>query len=60
METYIQVSFWLGLFAVVVNIIKISSVNYPKTKVETLGFKVAEVLSTSAFVAWAGFLLFLN
>jgi hypothetical protein len=60
METYIQVSFWLGITALVINMIRIAAVDYPNPKVETLGGKVFEVLINAGFLVWAGFLLFSN
>tara|TARA_R110002126_G_C10105849_1_gene466726 strand:- start:235 stop:417 length:183 start_codon:yes stop_codon:yes gene_type:complete len=60
MELYIQVSFWMGIFALVVNMISIAVIDYPKSKVETLGQKIFQILICSGFLVWAGFLLFSN
>ena len=45
METYIQVSFWLGIAALVINMLLIAAVDYPKAKVETLGQKIFQMVS---------------
>jgi hypothetical protein len=60
METYIKVSFWLGIFALVINMLLIAAVDYPKDKVETLGQKIFQIIIGGAFVVWSGFLLFGN
>jgi hypothetical protein len=60
METYIQVSFWLGVAALVINMLLIAAVDYPKAKVETLGQKIFQIIIGGAFVVWSGFLLFGN
>jgi hypothetical protein len=60
METYIQVSFWLGIVALVINMLLIAAVDYPKPKVETLGQKIFQIIIGGAFVVWSGFLLFGN
>jgi hypothetical protein len=58
METYIQLSFWLNLICLAINMILICSVEYPKTKKETLGEKVFMVLLGAGFTVWGGVLLF--
>ena len=60
METYIQVSFWLGIAALVVNMISIVAIDYPKQKEETLGQKIFQILIGAGFLVWSGFLLFSN
>jgi hypothetical protein len=60
METYIQVSFWIGIVALVINMLLIAAVDYPKSKVETLGQKIFQIIIGGAFVVWSGFLLFGN
>ena len=60
METYIQVSFWIGVVALVVNMMLLAGVKYPKQKTETLGEKVVQILIGSGFLVWAGCLLFIN
>jgi hypothetical protein len=60
METYIQVSFWLGVFALVINMLLIAHEDYPKAKVETLGGKLFQIIIGGAFVVWSGVLLFSN
>ncbi|WVH05501.1 hypothetical protein HHKILHMN_00021 [Vibrio phage vB_VpaS_PGA] len=58
METYVTVSFWMGVFALVINLLCILCVDYPKTKQETLGMKLFQVLVGGGFVVWAGFLIY--
>jgi hypothetical protein len=60
METYIQVSFWIGVAALVINMLLIAAVDYPKAKMETLGQKIFQIIIGGAFVVWSGFLLFGN
>jgi hypothetical protein len=60
METYIQVSFWMGIFALVVNMIAIAVVDYPKAKIETLGQKIFQILVCVGFLVWGGALLFIK
>ena len=60
METYIQVSFWLGIACLVVNMISIAVIDYPKKKEETLGQKIFQILIGAGFLVWSGFLLFSN
>jgi hypothetical protein len=59
METYIQVLFWLNIACLAIKMMLICSVDYPRTKKETLGEKVFLILLGTAFTVWAGFLLFL-
>ena len=58
METYITVSFWMGLFAVVINLLTILNGSFPLKIQVTLGRKTVEVLAQAGFIVWAGFLLF--
>lgn len=58
MELYIQVAFWLGVLAMVINIFTLMCAEFPIIKKETLGLKVGQVLISSGFLVWAGFLLF--
>ena len=58
MELYITVSFWLGVFGLVVNLLSLLVVEYPKTKQETIGDKLFMIIVGGAFAVWAGNLLF--
>jgi hypothetical protein len=58
METYITVSFWMGVFAIVVNLLRLMGDNLPKVKTETVGQITVTVLISTGFAIWAGFLLF--
>ena len=60
MELYITVSFWLGIFAIVVNMLILMVGEFPQTRTETVGYKVAQVLISGAFAVWAGILLYAN
>ena len=44
MDTYVLVSFWLGVITLAINLICVAGVSYPKVKEETLGQKVFQVL----------------
>jgi hypothetical protein len=58
MELYVEVSFYLGCLGLFINLLCILSVDYPRTKKETIGEKLFAVLVGAGFVAWAGFLNF--
>lgn len=58
MELYIQVSFWMGLIALILNLLVLMAADFPIVKKETIGLKTAQVFIGSAFVVWAGFLLY--
>lgn len=58
MELYVQVSFWLGVTAIVINILGLMVLEYPRQETRTLGKQVAAILGGGAFVIWAGIILF--
>lgn len=60
MELYITVSFWLGVFCLVVNLLSLATCKFPSVKEETVGMKTAQVLIGTGFAVWAGFLLYAN
>lgn len=58
MEMYITISFWMGIFAITVNMIRLMAGNLPKVRTDTVGGITAHVLVSIGFAVWAGFLLF--
>ena len=58
MELYVQVSFWMGVLAFVINMLCILSIEYPRKKTETIGEKLFAVIVGGGFVVWSGFILF--
>jgi hypothetical protein len=57
-ETYIIVSFWMSVVALVINLIVLMGGDFPIVKKQTVGMKTAEVLIGGAFAVWAGFLIY--
>jgi|14BtaG_2_1085337.scaffolds.fasta_scaffold22662_5 hypothetical protein len=58
MEMYITVGFYIGIIALVINLLSLLVVDYPKTKKETIGEKLFQIIVGGGFVVWAGFLLY--
>lgn len=58
METYITVSFWLGVFALVVNLLTMMMAEFPRHERETLGARVGKTIIGAGFVVWAGMLIY--
>jgi len=58
METYITVSFWMGVVAIVINLIVLMGGEFPRVRKETVGMKTVQVLIGGAFAVWAGFLIY--
>lgn len=60
MELYVTVSFWVNVVALVLNLIGMAALDYPRHRKETLGFKVVQVFLGGAVLVWAGYLLYAN
>ncbi len=58
METYITVSFWIGVLGIVIRLGYMIVADYPRKKTESLGECVAIALISAGFVVWAGILLY--
>ena len=57
MRTYVLVSFWFGVFAVVCGLLLMAAGKFPIKSEKGLGEVVAKVLVSAGWAAWAGFLL---
>lgn len=60
METYITVSFWLGVIGVFFGICMACFAEYPIVKTQKIGEVVFKIITQLVFVVWAGILLFLQ
>jgi len=60
METYVTVSFYMGLFSVGVYAFRIATASYPRIETVELGKDVVNILLLIGFLMWAGSLLFMK
>lgn len=60
MELYVKVSFWIGVFALLVRVITLSVRSWPHTKTETLGEFVGLTILSLGFTIWAGIVLWVR
>ncbi|CAH9014060.1 hypothetical protein VP455E521_P0093 [Vibrio phage 455E52-1] len=58
METYIQVQFWLGILAFVLNVIVMAVKDFPYTQTKTIGNQLAGMIVSGVLTVWAAYLLF--
>jgi hypothetical protein len=58
METYIAVMFWVGILGIFIRALEISHGDYPRRVNYSIGEDVFLLLSSIAFVSWAGVLLY--
>ena len=58
MEIYIKVSFWLGIFGIVVNMLILLSGDFPRIKEITIGEILVKILLGAGFAVWAGIILY--
>jgi hypothetical protein len=57
METYIQVSMWLGVVAVALRLFLLGIGHYPYMQEHTTGSAVFNIIISTAFIVWAWTLL---
>lgn len=57
METYVTVSFWLGVLALLINIGTLLVVKFPIFVEESLSVRVGKTIAGLTFTVWAGILL---
>lgn len=57
MYLYLQVSFWLGMFAFICRVLVMASNDWPRTRTTSLGAYIGETLLSFAFLVWAGILI---
>ena len=59
MRLYIQVFFWLGVFAFVLRIIAMAGLDWPQVRgPKSLGLHVADTIIGLGMTLWAGILLY--
>ena len=58
METYITVSFWMMVVAMMLRLFIVSTANYPRVEEKKLGAEIVGILISAGFIVWAGILLF--
>lgn len=58
METYITVSFWLGIASLFIRVITMGIRVWPHTEETSIGAYVAATIVSLAFTIWAGIILF--
>lgn len=58
MELYVTVSFWLGVFALVINTLTMCMGEFPINRSVSVGEKFISTLVGAGFVVWSGMLIF--
>ena len=58
METYVTVSFWMMIVALIIRLLVLSVASYPRTEEKTIGGDIVTIIISIGFIVWAGFLLY--
>ena len=58
MELYIQISFWLGIAGISINMIGLLMSEFPQTKEKTIGEVLFQIILGIGFAVWAGSLIY--